>query len=166
MSFSAKKAVRTDGSFLKNNKVRNKTSKRTGLGPKAQISMEYLAIFAIAFLMTFPLIVMYVSQTNNVRADVTQVETYRIATKILDYAEEVYFMGEPSQRTLTLDFPAGINNITITQNMITFNITTTDLNYVVEKDTPANLSGYLSSYEGKHVIVFRAQNTFINITER
>ena len=133
---------------------------------KAQVSMEYLIIFTIAFMMTLPLIVIYSQQTQNVQADVTQVQIYKLATKISDYAEQVYYMGEPSQRTLIINFPKGINSVTISGNDILFNVTTTDLTYTVLKETTANLTGNIETFEGPHTIVFKAEANAVTITER
>jgi uncharacterized protein (UPF0333 family) len=133
---------------------------------KAQVSMEYLIIFTIAFMMTLPLIVIYSQQTQNVQADVTQVQIYKLATKISDYAEQVYYMGEPSQRTLIINFPKGINSVTIAGNNILFNVTTTDLTYTVLKETTANLTGSIETFEGPHTIVFKAEANLVDITER
>jgi uncharacterized protein (UPF0333 family) len=133
---------------------------------KAQVSMEYLIVFAIAFAMTLPLIVIYGKQTGNIQADVTQAQIYKAASKISDYAEQVYYMGEPSQRTLEITFPAGINNVIINGNLITFSVTTTDLTYDVVKETAANLTGNIKNFEGKHVLTFRAESNFVNITDR
>jgi hypothetical protein len=127
--------------------------------------MEYLIIFGIAFAMTLPLIVIYAKQTGNMRADVTQIQIYKTASKISDYAEQVYYMGEPSQRTLYIDFPEGINSVTVNGNIITFNVTTTDLTYSVVKETAANLTGTIEHFEGQHRIVFRAEANSVNITD-
>ena len=127
--------------------------------------MEYLIIFGIAFAMTLPLIVIYSKQTGNMQADVTQMQIYKTASKISDYAEQVYYMGEPSQRTLYIDFPQGVNSVTFNGTMIIFNVTTTDLTYTVVKETTANLTGVIKSFEGQHRIVFKAESNVVNITD-
>jgi hypothetical protein len=127
--------------------------------------MEYLIIFGIAFAMTLPLIIIYTAQTNNMRADVIQIQIYKTASKISDYAEQVYYMGDPSQRTLYIDFPEGVNSVTISGNMITFNVTSMNLNYDVVKETTANLTGTIKHFSGQHKIVFRAEGTVVNITD-
>jgi hypothetical protein len=132
---------------------------------KGQVSMEYLIIFGIAFAMTLPLVIIYATQTGNMQADVTQIQIYKTASKISDYAEQVYYMGEPSQRTLYIDFPKGINAVTIEGKMIIFNVTTTDLTYSVVKETTANLTGTINHFEGQHKIIFKAQSNMVNITE-
>jgi uncharacterized protein (UPF0333 family) len=132
---------------------------------KGQVSMEYLIIFAIAFAMTLPLIIIYSKQTGNMQADVAQIQIYKTASKISDYAEQVYYMGEPSQRTLYIDFPQGVNSVTINGNLIIFNVTTTDLTYDVVKETSANLTGTIKSFEGQHRIVFKAESNLVNISD-
>jgi len=127
--------------------------------------MEYLIIFGIAFSMTLPLIIIYAKQTGNMQADVTQIQIYKTASKIGDYAEQVYYMGEPSQRTLYIDFPAGINYVTINENMIIFSVTTTSLTYNVTRETTANLTGTIKHFEGQHKIVFKAESNIVNITD-
>jgi len=139
---------------------------RSRLCSKAQVSMEYLIIFSIAFMMILPLIIIYSRQTNNVQADVAQIQVYKVASKISDYSEQVFYMGEPSQRTLYIQFPAGINSVTLKGNLITFNVTTTDLTYLVVKETSANVTGTIRSFPGEHVLILKAQANIVNITER
>ena len=130
-----------------------------------QVSIEYLIIFGIAFMMTLPLIVIYARQTTNVQADVTRAQTFKVASKISDYAEQVYYMGTPAQRTLAINFPEGINSVTINGNVIIFNVTTADLTYTVEQDTVANLTGGIRPFAGPHSIVFVASQNYVNITD-
>ena len=140
--------------------------KRSRISLKAQVSMEYLIIFGIAFAMTLPLIVIYVKQTGNIQADITNAQMYKAANKISDYAEQVYYMGEPSQRTLDITFPAGITSITLQDHLIIFNVTTTDLSYSVVKDTAANVTGNIKTFEGQHTLVFKAESDMVNITDK
>jgi len=144
-------------------KVVRKGSKT--LNSKAQISMEYLIIFGIAFAMTLPLIIIYAKQTGNIQADVTNAQIYKTASKISDYAEQVYYMGEPSQRTLEIRFPAGINSVTLNGSLIIFNVTTTDMTYEVVKETTANLTGTIRSFEGIHVLVIKAESNYVRIID-
>jgi uncharacterized protein (UPF0333 family) len=132
---------------------------------KSQVSMEYLAIFSFAFLLTMPLLIIYVTQTGNLNADITGVQAYNALSKIVESAEEVYGFGEPAQKTINVDFPKGIENVIITDNSITFNITTTDSNYPMPKDTFANITGSIRSYEGPHRIVIKAIGSQVNISD-
>jgi len=141
-------------------------SKCSKLSLKAQVSMEYLIIFGIAFAMTLPLIIIYVKQTGNIQADVTQMQIYKAASKISDYAEQVYYMGEPSKRTLNINFPAGVTGVELNGTLIIFDVTTTDLSYQVVKETVANVTGSIRPFEGQHILSFVAQTNVVNITDK
>ncbi len=117
-------------------------------------------------MMTFPLIIIYAKQITNIQADVTNAQIFRVSSKISDYAEEVYYAGEPSQRTLIISFPEGITSVTLNNTLIIFNVTTADLNYVVVKETSANLTGSIRSFSGQHVIAFKAEKNYVNITDK
>ena len=132
----------------------------------AQASMEYLAIFAVAVAMTLPLIIIFVTQTGNIRADIAQSEMQKAASKIVDSAESVYFMGYPAQKTLMIDFPSGVNSVDINNNIIEFNLTTDTHNYLITEESVANLSGSIRAFEGKHVLVFQSVNNTVYITDQ
>lgn len=137
-----------------------------GKHSRAQISMEYLIIFGIAFAMTLPLIIIYSKQAENMQADVTNAQIYKAANKIGDYADEVYFSGKPSQRTVIITFPSGIQSVTVNGSLILFNITTPELSYVLTEETNANLSGNIRPFEGEHVLVFKAEQDYVTITDQ
>jgi uncharacterized protein (UPF0333 family) len=132
---------------------------------RAQVSMEYLIVFAIAFAMTLPLIIIYGTQTNNIQSDITNAQIYKIASKISAYSEQVYYMGEPSQRTLYIEFPKGINNVNVIEHNISFNVTSGGITYVVLKETTANITGFIQSFEGPHKIIFKAESNIVTITD-
>jgi hypothetical protein len=128
--------------------------------------MEYLIIFSIAFMMTLPLVVIYAKQTSNIHADITNAQVYKTASKIIDYAEQVYYLGPPSQRTLIITFPEGIRSVTIVDNTVVFNVTTADLSYQVVRDTAVNLTGHIKAFSGQHVLILRAESGYVNITDK
>jgi len=138
---------------------------RHNLG-RAQVSMEYLAIFSIALMMTLPLIIIFVTQTDNVRADITDTQMEKASSKIIDYAESVYYMGDPSQKTLQIEFPHGVDSIVVGSSNITFHITTTDLSYDIVKDTKATLNGSIKTFQGLHIIVFQSINNTVQISDK
>jgi len=127
--------------------------------------MEYLLVFGIALAMTIPLVIIFVSQTQNIRADIADAQINTAATKIIDNAETVYYMGEPSQRTLEVEFPYGVNSVSLSNSMLTINITTSDRSYLVIMETVANITGNIKTFSGMHVIVFKAINNTVVISD-
>jgi hypothetical protein len=135
---------------------------------KAQSSMEYLIIFGIAIVMTMPLVIIYTTQTDNIRADITNAEVEKISSKIMDYAESVYYIGEPARKTLEVQFPAGITSVEIENDTITFNITTHELSYSAIKDTTSGaiLTGTIKPFSGLHIITFIAEGNTVIISDK
>ncbi len=77
--------------------------------------MEYLVIFSITFVLIIPLIIIFVAQTQNMQEDITNAQLDKISSEIHDAALEVLFMGPPSQKTIRVSFPAGIQSIDLVQ---------------------------------------------------
>jgi hypothetical protein len=124
---------------------------------QAQVAMEYMIIFSIAFLMALPLIVIFASQTNNLQSDIASAQLDKAATHIIDAVEEVYYMGQPAQKTIRITFPSGIQSIDITSYGLVFNMRSSTRDYQYVKETPVNLSGSLQTFEGVHIIVVQAR---------
>lgn len=131
---------------------------------KGQVSIEYLAIFSIALMITLPLIIIFIVQTQNLQADITTAEVNRISETIIVHAEQVYFMGEPAKRTITLTFPKGIDSITIHNHMLIINVTTAERSFSVVQETVANMTGTINSGDGVHHIQFEAAADQVHIT--
>ncbi len=123
---------------------------------RGQVSMEYLAIFSIAALMLIPLIILFATQTNTIEADIAYAQTENALSRIIDSAEEIYFQGPPAKKTLRVQFPQGIDKITIDENAIIFRLETIDGTIEVRKDTRATLGGSLQTFPGSHLITFEA----------
>lgn len=143
------------------------TSERMG---KGQISMEYLATFSIAAIMVLPLMIIFVMQSVNIQADITNTQAYKIGTTVEASAQEVYFMGKPAQKTITVQFPSGIKSVTFQDQQMIILVETAELTYNITKDFIFNVTGNVKANEGPHTIVLKAQETplketFINITD-
>ena len=137
---------------------------------KAQISMEYLAIFAIAALMTLPLLLIFATQSANIRSDITSNEAENAASIIANTAEEIYYMGSPAQRKIKVNFPAGVEAVTLDNEEIVFQISTASLEYNISKYVGFNMTGSIDSYKGPHVLLMSAietplKETYVQITE-
>ena len=136
---------------------------------KSQVSMEYLVIFSIAVAMSLPLVIIFVTQTDNIKADIAQSEIQKAAFKIVDYAETVYFIGYPSQKTLIIEFPVGINSVTFDSytntsgyvyHSLSINATTGNHNYLITQDTVANITGSIRPHQrhiGIHLLIISFQ---------
>lgn len=137
---------------------------------RAQVSFEYLAIFGVAALMLIPLIIIFASQTGTIEADIAYAQTENALSRIVDSAEEIYFQGHPSKKTLRVQFPKGISDIIFMTDYlpheIIFVLDTVDGSFNVTRQTYAKIDGYLETFPGSHVIVFQAFDDVVYIQDK
>jgi len=122
-------------------------------------------VVGFAFLMTIPLIIIFYQQSETLNIEITSAHMEKIASEIRDAADEVYYLGEPSKKTLSLYFPEGIHSITVINSRLAFLVEGPSGDYEVVKWTVANLTGSLQTYSGIHNIVVEAQDNDVSITD-
>lgn len=135
-------------------------------GEKGQVSLEYLVIFSISFVLIIPLIIIFVTQTQNMQEDITNAQLDKLSSEIHDAALEVYFMGPPAQKTIRVSFPAGIQAIELESYGMVFHMQVTELEYEFIKETDVNLTGTLKTFEGTHIIIVRSEGTHVDIQDK
>src|SRR4030043_750560 len=89
---------------------------------RAQISLEFLIVVGFALLMTFPLVIIFYQQSNNINTEVTSSQADKVASEIRDAADEVYYLGSPSKKTITVFLPENVKGVRISGNTIVFDI--------------------------------------------
>nr|MCK4930328.1 hypothetical protein [Nanoarchaeota archaeon] len=132
---------------------------------KAQVSMEFLIIIGLAFLMTIPLIIVFYQQSETLNTDITTSQIDKVANKIRDASDEVYYLGSPSKKTVTVFMPEGVQSISISGNKIIFIIDSPSGDYELVKWSAANLSGSIQTYKGIHYVSVESHNTYVSISD-
>lgn len=132
---------------------------------RAQVAMEYMIIFSMTFFMSLILIILFANQTNNIRTDLANAQMDKVGSEILDAVRQVYFMGEPAQKTIRVTFPAGIESIIVDDSFLIFTIRTTDVSYDIVKEAMINMTGSIKTYEGVHNIVVKSQGGLVVISD-
>ena len=133
------------------------SSPGNSLSRTGQVSIEYLIIVGMTVLLLFPLLYVFYSNSQSFQGQVTATQTSQIAKKVVDAADSVYYLGPPSQQTLSVVFPDGIKNVTILGNSVSFLISGAGAKYEVVEWSAANLTGNLSPSQGVHQITVSAQ---------
>jgi uncharacterized protein (UPF0333 family) len=136
------------------------------MNKRAQVSMEYLAVFSFVIMLTIPLILIYSVQTKNVQSDIANAQTYRILAKISDSAEEIYFQGVPAKKTIRISFPKGITSINVNSSYLEATFYDGATAITVTKATDAILKGSLRSFPGEHTITFTAEEDGVLLEDK
>ena len=72
---------------------------------RGQVSVEYIMVVGFAFLMIIPLIVVFYSSSNDLNDQITSSQADKIANEIVAAADQVYFQGPPTMKTIKIFFP-------------------------------------------------------------
>jgi uncharacterized protein (UPF0333 family) len=140
---------------------------------KAQVAMEYLIILGFAFLLTAPLLIIFYTQSNSINDDVTASQSAKAAAEIIDAADQVYYYGAPSQKTISLYFPQNIKEITCSGKALVMKISAKGGTSEIVSWSAGNISApppgpaetCLKTYSGNHNIVIRAwEDPLTNLT--
>ncbi|GIU69874.1 MAG: hypothetical protein KatS3mg002_1110 [Candidatus Woesearchaeota archaeon] len=65
---------------------------------RSQISMEYILITAFSLLVAMPLVILFFNYSQNYNNELSLSQTNKVMDEILNSAETVYYLGEPSQK--------------------------------------------------------------------
>ncbi len=132
---------------------------------KAQVSTEYLIMVGFALLLTVPTVIIFFTQSTQNVEQVNSIQARQIARKIVDNAEKIYYLGEPSVTTIKVAMPRGIDSIKISRRELVFNLKDSSgiVNSVVEVSS-INLTGNLSPSSGIQTIRIANIGEVVNIS--
>jgi len=77
---------------------------------KAQISMEYVAIVGVVFLVLSGTLYLFLGYARSSQTQLTETQLNVISNDILNTASEMFYLGEASKKVLTIEMPDGIEN--------------------------------------------------------
>ena len=144
--------------IVRSRAVDNKKEENMG---KAQVSMEYLVIVGFVAAITVPLIIIFNTHSTEINEDIISNQADQIATKIVDSAESVYYLGESSKLTFSVTIPKKIFSVEIGNNEVTFIIKTSNgLDHIV-KYCPVPINGSISIQPGIYDVVVESKGDYV-----
>ncbi len=134
-------------------------------GRKGQVSMEYLVIVGIASLIILPLLVLFLMQMNDVTESMTLSQLNKIGDELVSSANEVYYLGEPAQNTLSFYLPGHVDEIYSQDEMLVMVVSLRASSFSIVKYAAIDLDVNISNYPGVHKVKVMAQSNNVSITE-
>ena len=133
---------------------------------KSQFSMEYLLMMGFSLLLLIPTVILFATESQNIKSDISTSQATKVAREIADKAEDIYYQGTPSKTTIRVSIPSGVENITFQNKevVITYRNPDNVLQEIVQI-TPINISGDISSAAGVHFIVIKSEGDYVSISE-
>ena len=132
---------------------------------EAQISMEYMLLIGFVTVMTIHLIIIYFTFTQQSGDEIRSTQVLEISKKIVDAAESVYYLGEPSQTTLRVNIPSNIVDINLSSGKeIIFKIKTGSGIVDIVQSTSVNITGSLPTNKSTYRITLKAKSNYVEVS--
>lgn len=130
---------------------------------EAQISVEYLVIIGFVTVITIPLIIIYYTFTQQSNEEITSSQISQISKKIVDAAESVYYIGEPSQTALRVNIPDNVLSADLSSGKeVVFRVRSGAGEADIVQTTSVNISGSLPTKKGTYVVTLKALSDYVN----
>ncbi len=131
---------------------------------KAQISTEYLIIVGFALLLTIPTVLLFFSQSARNVDQVNSAQARQIARKIVDNAEKVYYLGEPSSTTVKVVMPRNVDSVVVSRRAVILRLSGSAGESDIVELSAVNLTGSVSSVSGVRYLRIENIGDRVNIS--
>ena len=132
---------------------------------EAQISIEYMMIMGFVTIITIPLIIIYYNFTQDSNDEIISTQINQVAKKVVDAAESVYYLGEPSQTNLRVNIPDNIVMANLSAGYeVVFKIRTKAGRADIVQNSPVNITGSLPTNKGTYTITIKAKSDHVEVS--
>ncbi len=131
----------------------------------AQISVEYMFLIGFVVIITIPLVIIYHTFTQDYGDEIASTQINEVAKKIVDAAESVYYLGEPSQTTLNVNIPDNVDIANLSAGYeIVFKIKTGSGAADIVRSSSVNITGSLPTKKGTYMITIKAKSDHVEVS--
>ena len=141
-------------------------SKQMAYASSGQVSIEYMVIIGFVTVITIPLILIYHTFVQESNDEITSTQVSQIAKKIVDAAESVYYMGEPSQTSLRVNIPDNVVVANASNYEVIFQIRTKSGVADIVQSSSVNVTGSLPTNRSTYLITVKAVSNYVNVSYR
>jgi len=127
----------------------------------AQVSVEYVIIVGFILFITIPLILIFYEHTSSTNDQVITSQVDMIAKKVVDSAESVYYLGEPSKTRIKVYMPTNVEDVIIDNYEIVFKVKTRSGITDISQPSSVNISGIISVTKGIHYISIESKGDYV-----
>lgn len=131
---------------------------------KSQISFEFLLTLGFIVAIIIPLLVLFYEYSNFSSDEIINSQTNLIAARIVDTAESVHSLGEPSQTNFRVTLSNKISGAVISNNEVLFNVSTNKGTAQIYKPSTVDIHGSLPASEGVYDVTVKAANGSVYVS--
>ena len=126
--------------------------------------MEYMMIVGFVAVITIPMLLVYYSYSSSTEEQIIANQADQIVKKVVDAAESVYYLGEPSQTTIRVYIPNMIINSTVANREVFFRIKTNSGISDIVGVTSVEIEGSLPVSRGIYIVTIKAVGDKVQIS--
>ncbi|MGC9309338.1 MAG: hypothetical protein ACP5D2_01430 [Candidatus Nanoarchaeia archaeon] len=134
------------------------------ISKRGQIGMEYLMIMGFLTFVLLAVIATAYFQSNNIKDMIRARQVEVLGSKLVSSAEEVFYSGEPSKVTISLNIPDGIEDINITASGIVITYYLSSGKNKIMFNSDVTLSGEIIESSGLRKITLTARENDVQIS--
>lgn len=132
---------------------------------EGQVSVEYMMIIGFATIITIPLIIIYQTFIYESSEEITSSQIIQVGKKVVDAAESVYYLGEPSQTSLKVNIPGNIALVNLSAGYeVVFKINTRTGKSDIVLNSAVNITGDLPIAKGTYTITVKAASDHVEVS--
>jgi hypothetical protein len=132
---------------------------------EAQISIEYMFLIGFVTLIAIPLVIVHYTFTQQSQDEITSSQVMQVVKNIIDSAESVYYLGEPSQATLKVNLPSNVESSDISSGReVVFTLRTKSGETEVVQSSPINITGSLPQNGGVYKLTIQAKSDYVTVS--
>lgn len=131
---------------------------------KAQVAMEYMILVGFLLVITIPLILIYNTQYRGTSQQIVSNQASQIGQRIVDTAESIYYLGQPSKTTIKIYMPEQIESISVGNYEVTFFMRSKGGLSEIVKLSEVPINGTLPSTAGMHYVTVQSMGSYVNIS--
>lgn len=123
--------------------------------------MEYVIIVGFILVIMIPLILIFYEHTSSTNDQVITSQVDMIAKKVVDSAESVYYLGQPSKTRIKVYMPTNVEDVIIYNKEIVFKVKTRSGITDISQLSSVNISGNISATKGIHYISIESKGDYV-----
>ncbi len=111
-----------------------------------------------------PLLIIYQTHIQTASDEVVSVQLRSLVNRIIDAAESVYYLGEPSQTQIKVYIPQKLDSAVVSGKSVSFNMRFGQATSEIFQTSAVNLTGTLPADQGLYTITIKALSDTVNIS--
>jgi hypothetical protein len=137
---------------------------------KAQMSVEYLFVVALAMGMVLVTAYVFFAQSNQVSEEQQLTTVEIMGNDLLSVAKNVYYSGLLSKKTVQYTMPSVVNNLYVEDNALVFNVTADGSTYDLVYYSDVPIQGIfpetkIYTEQIAHILVYNREDYVLLCTE-